>query len=212
MKDNLSDKAKAEYELGIAKLLERYNTAIYENRFIAGGVVEIFTLALMRSVEIEIEACGSEGVGGDLILPTGEMFSMKGCFTKSGNVILVNTRDDSRTPWTTATLFLVSGTGIIYGDPSMVDDDDLKRVQDNLQIKRTALTRLARDPSNHIPMSIPFKPPTSEAANSQKASDAVAIQLMKEFDMVTLSDLVLPDLTEKATPNDFDTQLSLNIP
>ena len=58
-------------------------------------------------------------------------------------------------------------------------------------------------------LSIPFKPPKSEVANSQKASDAVAIQLMEEFDLVTLSDLVLPNLTQKAPPNDSDTQLSL---
>ena len=211
LRDNLSDQAKAEYELGVGNLIQRYNTAIYENRFIAGGVVEIFTLALMRSVGIEIEAHGARGVGGDLKLHSGEMFSVKGCFTKTSNVILVNTRDDSYTPWTTATLFVVSNYGIIYGDPTMVEDNDLVRVQDNLQIKRRAFVGFASDPSNLIPMRIPLKPPADKEGTNRKASDDVAIQLMKELDMSTLSDLVLSDLTEKSMSNDSTAQLSLNL-
>ena len=60
LQENLSNKAKAEYETGIKHLIERYNTAIYENRFTVGGVVEVFTLALMRSTGIEIEGCRSD--------------------------------------------------------------------------------------------------------------------------------------------------------
>ena len=197
MRDNLSNEAKTEYERGVSSLVQRYNTAIYENRFLAGGVVEVFTLALMRSTGIEIEPCGDVGVGGDLSLPTGEMFSVKGCFTKRRSVILVNTRDDSYTPWTTPTLFVLSNIGIVYGDPNMVNEAiDLKRSNDNLSIKHTAVNRLAGNSLNLIPMSISFKPPASEAANSQKASDAVAIQLMNELEMKILSDQV-PDLAEK---------------
>ena len=166
----------------------------------------------MRSTGIEIEPCGDVGVGGDLILPTGEMFSVKGCFTKRKSVILVNTRDDSYTPWTTPTLFVLSNIGIVYGDPNMVNEViDLKRSNDNLSIKHTAVNRLAGNLLNRIPMSIPFKPPASEAANSQKASDAVAVQLMNELEMKTLSDQV-PDLAENSSANDSTKQLSLDIP
>lgn len=213
LRDNISSEAKAEYELGVSSLVQRYNTAIYENRFLAGGVVEIFTLALMRSTEIEVADYGARGVGGDLILHTGEIISVKSCFTKRRDVILVNTRDDSYTPWTTPTLFVLSNIGIVYGDPTMVnEEDDLKRSNDNLSIKHKAVNRLAENPVNRIPMSIPFKPPASEAANSQKASDAVAIQLMDELEMNTLSDLVLSDLSENPAQNEPDKQLSLNIP
>ena len=211
MRDNLSNEAKTEYERGVSNLIQRYNTAIYENRFIAGGVVEIFTLALMRSVGIEIEAHGARGVGGDLRLHSGEMFSIKGCFTKTSNVILVNTRDDSYTPWTTATLFVVSNYGIIYGDPTMVGTDDLVRVQDNLQIKRKAFVGFANDPTNLIPMRIPLKPPADKEGTNRKASDDVAIQLMNELELKTLSDLVLSDLTENSTTDDSDQQLSMDI-
>ncbi len=33
LKENLSSEAKTEYETGVKHLVERYNTAIYENRF-----------------------------------------------------------------------------------------------------------------------------------------------------------------------------------
>ena len=186
LKENLSSEAKAEYETGVKHLVERYNTAIYENRFTVGGVVEVFTLALMRSTGIEIEGCGSEAQGGDLILPNGRMFSLKSSFTRGGSVILVNTRGDSGTDWETATLFVLSNVGIVYGDPAMAQEDDLNRVADNLQIKRTALNRFAQDPSNLIPIEIPLKPPTEMADSSMKASDAIARQLMNELNMHTL--------------------------
>lgn len=186
LQENLSNEAKAEYETGIKHLIERYNTAIYENRFTVGGVVEVFTLALMRSTGIEIEGCGSEAQGGDLILPNGRMFSLKSSFTRGGSVILVNTRGDSGTDWETATLFVLSNVGIVYGDPDMAQEDDLNRVSDNLQIKRSALNRFAQDPLNLIPMEIPLKPPTEMADSSMKASDAVARQLMSELNMHTL--------------------------
>ncbi len=190
LKENLSSEAKVEYETGVKHLVERYNTAIYENRFTVGGVIEVFTLALMRSTGIEIEGCGSEAQGGDLILPSGQMFSLKSSFTRSGSVILVNTRGDSGTDWETATLFVLSNVGIVYGDPAMAREDDLNRVADNLQIKRTALNRFAQDPLNLIPMEIPLKPPTEMADSSMKASDAVARQLMNELNMHTLRDQI----------------------
>ena len=186
LQENLSNEAKAEYETGIKCLIERYNTAIYENRFTVGGVVEVFTLALMRSTGIEIEGCGSEAQGGDLILPSGRMFSLKSSFTRGGSVILINTRGDSGTDWETATLFVLSNVGIVYGDPTMAQEDDLNRVADNLQIKRTTLNRFAQDPSKLIRMEIPLKPPTEMADSSMKASDAVARQLMSELNMHTL--------------------------
>lgn len=190
LQENLSDAAKAEYETGIKHLVERYNTAIYENRFTVGGVVEVFTLALMRSTGIEIEGCGSEAQGGDLILPSGRMFSLKSSFSRGGSVILVNTRGDSGTDWETATLFVLSNVGIVYGDPAMAEENDLNRLADNLQIKRTALNRFAQDPSKLIAMNIPFKPPTEMADSSMKASDAVARQLMNELNMHMLRDQI----------------------
>ena len=211
LKNNLKPEARAEYERGVGNLIQIYNTTIYENRFLTGGVVEVFTLALMRTVGIEVEPCGDTGVGGDLILSTGEMFSVKSSFTKvRSNVILVNTRDDSNTPWTTATLFVLSGIGMVYGDPSMEIEGDLNRAKDNLNIKQAAIARFAKDPLNFIPMSIPFKPSTEQAIYSKKMSDAVALQLMDELELKILSDQV-PDLSDSSTPDDDAKQLALDI-
>ena len=190
LKENLSSEAKTEYETGVKHLVEKYNTAIYENRFTVGGVVEVFTLALMRATGIEIEGCGSEAQGGDLILPNGRMFSLKSSFTRGGSVILVNTRGDSGTDWKTATLFVLSNVEIVYGDPDMTEEEDLNRASDSLHIKREALNRFAQDPLNLIPMEIPLKPPTEMADSSMKASDAVARQLMDELNMHTLRNQV----------------------
>ena len=190
LKASIDNKAKAEYELGVNNLINRYNTAIYENRFTVGGVVEVFTLALMRSTRIKIDDCGSEAHGGDLILPTGKMFSVKSSFTKSGGVILINTRGDSGTKWSTATLFVLSNVGIVYGDPSMVTDDDLKRNRDNLEIRRATLKRFAQDMSNVIPMNIDLKPSADMVAFSSKASHLIARELMKELKLDTLRNRV----------------------
>ena len=108
-KDNLSNKTRQEYEIGIRTLIERYNTTIRENRFVVGGVVEIFTMALLCSTGIEVSAYGAESVAGDLILPDLKMFSVKSSFTSSGSIRLVNTMGDSATNWTTATLFVLAG-------------------------------------------------------------------------------------------------------
>lgn len=185
-RNNLSDDAKAEYELGIKNLLERYNTTIYENRFIVGGVVEVFTLALLRSTGIAVFDYGSETAAGDLILPEGRMFSVKSSFTKTGDIRLVNTMGESDTVWKTATLFVLSNVGIVYGDPSMVVEGDLKRVKDALTIKRAAVNRFAEDVSNLVAMDIPLKPPKEATGKSHKASTAVARQLMDELKMVNL--------------------------
>ena len=126
-KDNLSNKTRQEYEIGIRTLIERYNTTIRENRFVVGGVVEIFTMALLRSTGIEVSAYGAESVAGDLILPDLKMFSVKSSFTSSGSIRLVNTMGDSATNWTTATLFVLANVGIVYGDPLMVVEGDLNR-------------------------------------------------------------------------------------
>ena len=217
MRDNLKDEAKTEYELGVSNLLERYNTAIHENRFISGGVVEIFTLALMRSTGIQVEAWGEKGARGDLKLYTGELLSVKSSFTKDGNIKLVNKMGSDLPLWETATLFVIAKIGIIYGDPTMIKEGDLNvstsgGAPDSRDLKRRAIRDLAKDPLNVLPMNLPLKPPANKEGTNRKASDDVAIQLMKELDMPTLSDLVLSDLTNNSTPDNRIKQLSLNIP
>ena len=78
LKTNCSEDARHEYELAIHTLLEHYNTTIYENRFVVGGAVEVFTYALLRSVEIECKLYGDQGQDGDGLLPNGRKLSVTG--------------------------------------------------------------------------------------------------------------------------------------
>ena len=50
LKENLSRSAKEEYETGVKHLVEKYNTAIYENRFTVGWCLfEVFYLGINAS-------------------------------------------------------------------------------------------------------------------------------------------------------------------
>ena len=69
LKSDCPDRAKQEYELAIGTLLERYNTTIYENRFVVGCVVEVFTCAFLRVVGIDCTPYGSTGNCWGLITP-----------------------------------------------------------------------------------------------------------------------------------------------
>ncbi len=53
------------------------NTAIYENRFIAGGAVEVFAFALLRTVGIECTLYGDQAMVGDILLPNDRKLSVK---------------------------------------------------------------------------------------------------------------------------------------
>ena len=90
LKNDISPQAKQEYERVFNTLIERYNTAIYENRFIAGGAVEIFTCALLRTVGVDCNLCGSQAKRGDIILPSDKMLSVKGVFTGGAEKCKIN--------------------------------------------------------------------------------------------------------------------------
>lgn len=188
-KQNLTDEARQDYESAISTLIRTYNTAIRSNRFIVGGVVEVFTMALMRSAGIDVDRIASESVGGDLILPDSKMLSIKSSFTNSP-IRLINTMGSSQTDWTVATLFVVAKIGIIYGDPLMVTEDDLRRPNDVLTILKGAINRLAQDENNLIPMNIPPKPPydSSEQNDEPGIETSIAKRIAFNLNLARLSD------------------------
>ncbi len=187
LKENVSWQALAKYEQAIKTLLERYNTTIYENRFIAGGAVEVFTLMLLCSAGIPAQSYGDETAAGDVILPNKRMLSIKGSFTGSKDSIrLINTMGETKAVWCTATLFIITGLGIVYGDPVMLEDGDLSRAKDALMLRRAAIDRFASDPANLIAIDIAQKPSKQMTRFSHKASTAVARQIMYEQQLKTL--------------------------
>lgn len=187
LKQNASPQAVAEYEQAVKILLERYNTTIYENRFIVGGAVEVFTLFLLRSAGIPAQGYGDETAAGDIILPSKRLLSIKCSFTGAKDDIrLINTMGQARSFWQTATLFILSGVGIVYGDPAMAEDTDLKRSKDALMLRRKAVERFAENDKNLFPVNIAQKASKVMTRFSHKASTAVAKQILYEQKLETL--------------------------
>lgn len=186
LRDSLSQETKEEYERAVATLVERYNTTIYENRFVVGGALELLTIALLRSVGIPATAYGDETAAGDILLPNNLMLSVKSRFTRAGNIRLINKQGGGYREWQVATLFVVSEVGMIYADPDMVEDDDIVDSTDAIQLKGRSLLRLAENQDNKIPMDIPLKPPKEQTLFSLKASDAVARQIITELNLANL--------------------------
>ena len=180
LKSDCSPECKLEFEASVRTLVERYNTTIYENRFIVGGAVEIFTYALLRSVGIACTLYSDQSRGGDILLPNEKKLSVKSSFTGISNVKLLNQMGPGTRHWDTAALFVISGVGIVYGDPHSVDRDALRPTGDGLELRKAAIASLIAESANVFEMSIANKPPTEQTGFSQKASTAVALQILQE--------------------------------
>lgn len=185
-KANVPDDAVSEYEKAISALHKLYNTTIYENRFIVGGAVEVFTTLLLRSAGIPADRYGDETVAGDIILPDNRMLSVKGSFTgKRNNIRLINLMESEKKShampkWRTATLFVLAGVGIVYGDPDMLQNGDLVRQNDALSLRRKAVDRFAEDVANYKQISIAPKQPKQMTGFSHKASTTIAREILTE--------------------------------
>lgn len=194
LKKDCTENAKQQYEQAVSEVLGSYNTTIYENRFVVGGAVEVFTYALLRTVGIDCSLYGDQATSGDILLPNGRILSVKGTFTGGpSNIKLVNKLGGGHRPWTAATLFVVSGVGIVFGAPDMVAPEHVRDVKDGTELSKAGLQTLINNPANVLGMRIATKPPTEVTGFSQKASTAVALKV--------LSDLNLDILLEKAPAN-----------
>lgn len=184
LKTDCSRTAREEYELAIKTLVELYNTTIHENRFIVGGAVEVFTYALLRSVGIDCNLYGDQAQGGDILLPNNRMLSVKSSFRGVQDIRLLNQMGIGKRMWSTATLFVISGVGIVFGAPDMVAADHVKAMGDATVLRRAGLQALIDndDPDNVLRMAIAEKPPTEKTGFSRKASTAVAQKILSEME------------------------------
>lgn len=181
LKSDCSKDAKEDYERAISILVELYNTTIYENRFVVGGAVEVFTYALLRSVGIDCNLYGDQSKSGDILLPNDRKLSVKSTFTGGPtNVTLMNKRGGGTREWDTATMFIVSEVGIVFGAPDMVGPEHIRDVSDSVELHKTGLAVLIEDRTNVIEMEISRKPPTEMTGFSHKASTALARQILYE--------------------------------
>lgn len=160
----------------------RFDTAIYENRFIVGGVVEQLLGASMRAVGCDIDNVAKTSRGVDLFLPTLDVgFSVKAQFKRGPDIRLVNTMGGSGASavWTHATIFVIVGVGIGYADPDLVTSGLVPK-SDVLLLKTSALAELwATQTGFLIQCDVPAKPMNS--SHTRVASDVVAQDIMIEF-------------------------------
>jgi len=182
----------AEVVAAIDAVLTRYNTTVWENRFIVGGVVEQIIGASARDLGLDVQNAGKQNQGYDLELeaPSGVGISIKGVFaTTNGMHNLVNVRSSSpdrdlRERWTTATIFVMSEVGIGYTDPRF-GADFLNPTSDALQISGRLLTQWWNDhPEWLISAPIPRKP---RGPAVRVASDAVSFDIFSDFNRLQRS-------------------------
>jgi hypothetical protein len=142
----------------------RFDTAIYENRFIVGGVVEQLLGASLRAVGCDIDNVAKTSRGVDLASPTLDVgFSVKAQFKRGPEIRLVNTMGGSgaTAEWTHATIFVIVGVGIGYADPGSLAE------------------MWATQTDFLIQCDVPAKP--LKSSHSRVASDVVAQDIMIEF-------------------------------
>ncbi len=170
----------------ISAVLHRYNTVVWENRFIVGGVVEQVIGASARALGIDIRNAGKQNQGYDLELgdENHSGVSIKAVFASTkGKHNLVNTRstnhggvDPSR--WQSATIFVMAGVGMGYIDPEF-GSNLVTSTSDAIQISGKGLQEWwVTNPEWLIPIEISNKP-TGEA--SRVASDAVSFDVFQDF-------------------------------
>ena len=183
LKAECNNEAKKSYEHAIKKLIRSYNTAIHENRFTVGGVVKILTYCLFRATHIKCSL--NEG----FICFGREKLGVHGIFIGGfGDSKLINYHGESEKKWKMATLFIVSGVGIVFGAPDMVEKKHVRKVGDGVQLSKAGLQILADNPRNVIPMNIVKKPDAKFANRSKKASDLIAGSILCEPKLKILQD------------------------
>ena len=182
----------SEVVAAIDAVLTRYNTTVWENRFIVGGVVEQIIGASARDLGLDVQNAGKQNQGYDLELDgaNGAGISIKGVFaTTNGmhNLVNVRTSDpdrDLRERWTTATIFVMSEVGIGYTDPHF-GAKFLNPTGDALQISGRSLKQWWDDhPEWLIRAPIPRKP---SGPAVRVASDAVSFDIFSDFDRLRRS-------------------------
>ena len=93
--------------------------------------------------------------------------------------------------WTTATLFVISDTGIIFGAPDMVRPEHIKATGDGKELTDKGLKALAENPGNVFQVEIARKPPTEMARSSHRASMPLAREILRETKAQILSSALL---------------------
>lgn len=159
-------------------LLTRYNTQIYENRFLVGGVVERIIAAVFVALGDRARTVGVEVTRTDIHVG-GCSLSVKGSFRpKPRTIRLINVMGNSPDAlWKEPTIFVISKCGIGYADPGLLPSATI-RAADALELKVRPLLDLWEAQSKYfIPIDLPYSRDQKEG--SDVASRIVADELLR---------------------------------
>lgn len=174
----------------IEEVFWTYDTALRENRFIVGGVIEIIVGTALRASGVSVRHKGTLESDVDLLFDDDEQagYSIKAMLKSGQGTRLVNvmgSEPPSPDRWQVATLFLLSGgLGIIYADPLLPwwqrnINRCLRPTTDALQVSRECVERFATvHPEWVLPCSLPSgreRPTRSHPARTASADVATTI-------------------------------------
>ena len=169
-----------EIEGALTAVHDRYDTTIWANRFVAGGVTEQIIGSAARSLGIEVNNAGKLNQGYDLELPSGEGMSIKAVFaSKGGQVRLINNMGPGTRQWQDAAIFPMTGVGIGYLDPDLTPGIT-KSSGDALVIPSRELKRFWADNPEWL-IDFVAVAEKSKGGNTAVASDVVAFELFQRF-------------------------------
>lgn len=172
-KEVLNDFVKA-----IDKLINEYDTAIYENRFIVGGAVEYIFIALLRYLGFEVEHIGRGQRRVDIKI-NGIDFSIKTNFTGRGDIRLINRLGNKEILWTEPTIFIISELGIVYADPDFLDTYDKG---DAIVTNVNEIQRFVGEkPEYAVKVNIPKKAVKSKGYQTRLASLDIAKTILNQI-------------------------------
>jgi|LakMenEpi03Aug12_release.lakeMendotaPanAssembly.Ray.scaffolds.fasta_scaffold367868_2 hypothetical protein len=170
----------SEIEGALSEVHLRYDTKVWENRFIAGGVTEQVVGSAARRLGLEVANAGKQNQGFDLQLPGGEGISLKAVFGKPNSQIrLINALGSGTRVWVDATIFPIATIGIGYADPDLTPGLTSSS-GDALVIKGRDLVDFWESNPRWL-IDFVNVPPKASGGNTSVASDVIAFDLFQRF-------------------------------
>lgn len=169
---------RSDVERAFEFLLARFNTRIYENRFIVGGVTERIISAAFVALGQRATNCGVRVTRTDIAVGDTSI-SIKGVF-KPGHreVRVVNVMGDSTDArWNEPTIFVLAGIGIGYADPNYAPKAT-KRAKDAVILPlKSIMTLWSENPKLIVQLNIPFS--RTDVETSDVASRVIADEIFR---------------------------------
>lgn len=178
---------RQEMEGAVVEVFQEYNTAIRENRFVVGGVIEYIVGAAMRACGVPVRHRGAVAHDADLMFEDMERgYSIKSLL-KSTSTRLVNVLGErpSLDRWRMGTVFLLSGgVGIAYADPALPwwERNRERCVQvrsDALELRKQSIEEfVAEHPEWGLPCHFPASTTGRRTRPARTASGDLAAQVL----------------------------------